>query len=928
MAKNPSDQSIFDMQPAAKSQGPIECLGMTFENDEKRREYFLKKLREKLKDPEFRKIEGFPIGSDEDILALSDPPYYTACPNPFIADFINLYGKPYDPAESYSAKPYSGELASTRNNPFINAHSYATKVPHEIIAKLIIHYTDPGDIVLDAFGGTGMTAVAGQLCADTNSLTEIGVVNHRHGVFHTENENSFRRAGARRVITGDICPAATFLAANFNLPFMPAEFEQQVNRIREAVNDECGWMHETRHGQRERGRIFCTLWSDVFACPECGGEVIFWNTAVDLEASTIRDEIRCPHCDAKSTKRRLDRAWVTKYDSHLQNPVKQFKQVPVFILYEFDGKRYEKIPDQADLDLINKIEEREIPHWIPTDRMPEGEETRRNDDIGLTHIHHFFTRRNLAALACAWEQASSLRTKFMLTSMMYKSSVLCAPLMSNYFAAKKGDPRGGWVGKERSGTLYCPSIHSEVSIWSQIESRRVAIQVTAASASLPMISTASATDIRIPDNSIDYIFTDPPFGGNKMYSELNFIWEAWLRVRTDNTLEAISNSAQHKGLFEYEALMKAGFSEYYRVLKPGRWITVEFSNTSNAVWNALQNALGAAGFVVADVRTLDKKQGSILGYTTATAARQDLAISAYKPNGGLETRFALEAGTAEGVWDFIRTHLKQLPIFISMDEQVEVIAERKNYLLFDRMVAFHVQHGVTVPLSASEFYAGLEQRFPSRDGMYFLPDQVAEYDKKRMTVREVLQLQLFVTDESSAIQWLKQQIIKKPQTFQEIHPQFLKEIGGWQKYEKPLELSELLEQNFLRYDGKGGVPNQIHSYLSTNFKELRNLPKDDESLRAKGKDRWYVPDPNKAGDLEKLRERSLLKEFEDYRTSSQKRLKVFRIEAVRAGFKKAWQERDYATIITVARKIPENVLQEDPKLLMWYDQALTRTGEE
>jgi hypothetical protein len=192
----------------------------------------------------------------------------------------------------------------------------------------------------------------------------------------------------------------------------------------------------------------------------------------------------------------------------------------------------------------------------------------------------------------------------------------------------------------------------------------------------------------------------------------------------------------------------------------------------------------------------------------------------------------------------------------------------------------------------------------------------------------VLQLQLFVTDEPSAIQWLKQQIIKKPQTFQELQPQFMRETqGGWQKYEKPLELSELLAQSFLIYDGMGEVPNHIHSYLSTNFKELRNLPKDDMSLRAKGMDRWYVPDPNKAGDLEKLRERSLLKEFEEYRNSILKRLKVFRLEAVRAGFKKAWQQRDYATIITVARKIPENVLQEDPKLLMWYDQAITRTGE-
>jgi hypothetical protein len=192
----------------------------------------------------------------------------------------------------------------------------------------------------------------------------------------------------------------------------------------------------------------------------------------------------------------------------------------------------------------------------------------------------------------------------------------------------------------------------------------------------------------------------------------------------------------------------------------------------------------------------------------------------------------------------------------------------------------------------------------------------------------VLQLQLFVTDESSAIQWLRQQLLRKPQTAGELKPQFMQEIGGWQKTEKLLELDELLEQNFLRYDGKGEVPNQVHSYLSMNFKELRNLPKADESLRAKGKDRWYVPDPNKAGDLERLRERALLREFQEYRESKQKRLKIFRLEAVRAGFKKAWQERDYATIISVASKIPENVLQEDPKLLMWYDQAVTRLGKE
>ena len=101
----------------------------------------------------------------------------------------------------------------------------------------------------------------------------------------------------------------------------------------------------------------------------------------------------------------------------------------------------------------------------------------------------------------------------------------------------------------------------------------------------------------------------------------------------------------------------------------------------------------------------------------------------------------------------------------------------------------------------------------------------------------------------------------------------------------------------------------------------------DPTLVAKARDRRCVPDPNKAGDWEKLREKALLKEFVEYK-EAKKKFKVFRLEAVRAGFKKARQERDYAVIVAVADKIPNNVLEEDPKLLMWYDQAVTRMGGE
>nr|HRC83533.1 DNA methylase [Rectinema sp.] len=244
-------------------------------------------------------------------------------------------------------------------------------------------------------------------------------------------------------------------------------------------------------------------------------------------------------------------------------------------------------------------------------------------------------------------------------------------------------------------------------------------------------------------------------------------------------------------------------------------------------------------------------------------------------------------------------------------------------VLYDQLVAYYVRQNVMVPLDSGEFQQGLAERFPMRDGMYFLPEQVAEYDRKKLALGQTLQEELFVVDEASAIAWLRNELREKPQTFQDIHPKFIEKLTGWSKNEVELELSELLEENFLCYDGTGEVPSQIHSYLSTNYKDLRNLSKDAPELRAKAKDRWYVPDPNKAADLEKMRERALLKEFESYKTAA-RRLKVLRLEAIRAGFKKAWQELDYQAIVDIAKKIPENVLEEDPKLLMYYDLAVTR----
>jgi DNA modification methylase len=924
-----------ERETQAKNEGPVECIGLTFVDDKARREHFWGLLREKLKDSEFHKIEGFPIGSDEDILALSDPPYYTMCPNPFIADFIKYYGKPYDPNVPYSREPFAADVSEGKNDPIYNAHSYHTKVPHKAIMRYILHYTEPGDVVFDGFCGTGMTGVAAQLCGDRATVESLGYKVDDDGAISRQEADEagkvswtiFARLGVRRAVLNDLSPAATFIAYNYNTPVDVQAFEKEAKRILADVESECSWMYETKHSDGRTGKINYTIWSDVFVCPDCSHEVVFWEAAVDKAAGCVKDEFPCPHCEAMLGKRNLQRAWITRFDDAINQTIQQAKQIPVLINYSIGGKRFEKTPDTADLAVIEKIEQCKLPYWFPTDRMPEGKETRRNDPSGITHVHHFYTKRNLWVLAKYWAMVNISPYRQFLRQFVLGSLRILSKQAKHNKERRTENSGLGWINAGVMGTLYVSSCPAEQSVIFYFQKKTDKLSSFGKNSDFCLFN-SSTTILDFAQASLDYIFLDPPFGSNLNYSELSFNWESWLKVWTNNQPEAIENSVQGKGPAEYRQLMTACFREAYRVLKPGRWMTVEFSNTKAAVWNSIQTALAEVGFIIANVSALDKQQGSFKAVTTPTAVKQDLIISAYKPNGGFEERFSHEAETEAGVWDFVRTHLKYLPVVKTQRGRLQMVVERDPRILFDQMVAYYVRKGYLVPISSQEFQTGLTQRFIMRDGMFFLPEHAAEYDSKKMILGAPEEASLFVDNEQSAIDWLRQLLQEKPQTFADINPQFMQHLGGWQKHEKPLELSELLHQNFLSYEGSGEVPTQIHSYLSTNFKELRNLRKEDPGLRAKAKDRWYVPDPNKSADLEKLRERSLLKEFEEYRKSIQRKLKVFRIEAVRAGFKKAWQERDYGTIITVAQKIPESILQEDPKLLMWYDHALTRKGEE
>ncbi|RLT19654.1 MAG: DNA methylase [Planctomycetota bacterium] len=898
MAKNSKQPGLNYGQNDTTAQGPVECLGQTFPNDEARRAHFTDLLREKLKDPAFRKIEGFPNGNDEAIIALSDPPYFTACPNPFLNDFVRVYGKRYDAAtDTYSRKPFTADVTEGKNDPIYNIHSYHTKVPHKAIMRYIIHYTEPGDIVFDGFCGTGMTGIAAALCGERASTRTV----------HDEEAHSI---GNRHAVLVDLSPIATFIANGILSEFSVAQFVDIAYEICERVENEYGRFYRTNHSGwkvRERktaahkqysrpdtqGQIEFVLTSDIMRCPECSHEFSFYSVAVDEEKDELRDTITCPGCSSVLDESKIERVEHTIFDPVLGRPITQSKTEPVLINYSVGTTRYEKLPDDSDLQLTRDAWSSLSVLHIPNVELIEGKETLRNVPIGITHLHHFFAPREHLIVAALLREISQVEDVTIRNAVLFAltATLPYASRMRRFRADRKG-------GGPLSGTLYVSSLTTPPNV---LQSFRRSVETIAGSltpqirnARQSAISTQSSSQVSgLPDECVDYIFTDPPFGSNFDYSELNFFWEPFLAVTTNQKPEAIVSSSQGKSIDSYRSLMTQSFTECYRVLKPGRWMTVEFSNTKAAVWNAIQTALEHAGFVIANVSTLDKKQRGFKALMTPTAVKQDLIITVYKPTSAIEERIKMESGTVNGAWEFIRQHLRQLPVFVSQHGCGEIVTERLRHMLYDRMVSFHVQRSVAVPISAGEFYASLAEMFSERDGMYFLPEQISEYERSRMEVKKFEQLQLFVNDEKSAIQWVRSQLVRSPMKYQDLSPLYMMEAQRvWEKHEQPLELRTILEESFVEeQDGT-----------------------------------WRIPNPKMEADLEQIRHRALLKEFQSYLDTKGK-LKIVRTEALRAGFKESYQKKDFKSIVQMAKRVPETVIHEDPSLLMYFDNASLMVGE-
>lgn len=865
----------------------VTCLGKTFDSDEARRDYFREELRKKL--PELKKIDGFPIGEDEDIIALSDPPYYTACPNPWLNDFIDEWEN--EKASNNKRKqnfqieePYSSNITDKKNHPLYNAHSYHTKVPHTSIMRFLLYYTQPGDIIFDGFSGTGMTGVAAAACDEPDNLT-------KNTIESEFSKNSLQKVvwGARKAILGDISPLSSFIGYNYSFPLEHDIFIKFSEKIYDELYNEYNWMYKTKHSNGKLCDIKYVIWSEMQICVNCNNEFSYWETAINYSSNIVKDTYNCPNCNFEIDKRTSKKSFKTEFDEVLKKTIKTVKVEPVIINYVYNKQRYEKKLDEYDFEVLNKIENYKIASWVPHNEISPGDKTGDPFRLGINTPHQFYTKRNLIILSNFYNSIQKIKVDERLRNYLLIWFTSCHSRLHkmNRYSVKHGRHVG-----PMANTLYISSNPTEISPFYFIKSK-----IKDNSLDLPRLPNVinqirSSVNTGINSNSVDYMFIDPPFGSNIMYSELNVVVESWLKLLTNNISEAIENNSQGKTLLDYRDLMTKSFSEFYRILKPNKWMTVEFSNTSASVWNSIQYSIQKSGFIIASVFMLNKGRGGLQAIIGPTAVKQDLIISCYKPSINLESLFKEQKANVN-LWEFIKEHLLHLPIHIKKDNNTATLLERSPKVLYDRLISFYLMRGLNIPIDAKDFHNNLKLKFQERDGMYFTDEQAIEYDIRKASAPNLIQLSLLVTSENEGIEWLRMEL-SSPQKYQDLQPKWMQAITAIRKGDILPELRDILNENFIQ--------------------------------ESNGK--WRVPDLSEAKDRDIIRNKSLLKEFNTYLEEISKpkgkKLKEVRVEALRIGFKACWEKKDFATIVNLGERIPQNILLEDDQLLMYYDIAKDR----
>jgi DNA modification methylase len=670
--------------------------------------------------------------------------------------FIARHAKPYDPAtDDYRRPPFASPVKAGKNSPIYNAHSYHTKVPPEGIVPYIEHYTDPGDLVLDPFCGSGMTGVAALMTG-------------------------------RNAVLNDLSPAAVHIARNYCTPVDVAALRREFERIKAAVKDEFDWLYGTTCDRcGGPATIQYTVWSDVFACGRCGGEIVLWDVAVDRDAGKVCELFTCPHCDKEQKKLGLRRLPAT----------------PVLTAYNCQfckPKRSVHPTTQQEKVRVAEIEVKEIPYWVPdTEFDTDGPQYRRSalSSRTIRKVADLYTKRNLWGLSRLWYESD-------VSDTFNVSSNLRFALTAGMGVASR---RNRWPQQQTmSGTIYIPSLSIEMNVFEQFQRRCSSLLDAPPSNtwlsrhSRAETARSSATQLPLSNCCIDYIFTDPPFGSSIYYSEMNLLWEAWLEEITDTEHEAVVHRKQDGGtkrLPDYARLMGDSFREMYRVLKPGRWASVVFHNSDDLIWQAILDAAEAVGFEVADVNAFDKEQLTFKGIKGAKGeervTNKDIVLNLRKPaphdavrSNGRAPRDEAERRVIERVADFLAA---------GPPPAERTLQHLWNHVLVDMLRAGSVDLSMA---DVEKLLAAHYQSLKLIDGRYYLRGEA-------VAGGNVFDLR----SDAGAIEWLRNVLANEPQTIGDLIPKWQQEtayLGGVE----PGRLERLLEQNFWqdRRSGRWRLP--------------------------------------------------------------------------------------------------------------------------
>lgn len=586
---------------------------------------------------------------------------------------------------------YSRPIPSRRGGALYNAFSYPTKIDAEAIALFIATHTQPGSVVLDPFGGSGSTGLAARLCdKPTDRMLELA-----------SSLGLDPKWGPRCATVYELSPIGSLLTQVMCKPPEVDKFMAAAHEMVTEVSDRFEWLYSAKAPNGKMGMSRYLVWSEVLRTPCCCLELSLWDASIELDPVVFKSEFSCPACGSNVSVATCDRVTVRRKDRINGKWYKTRKRIPVRMYGRTGKKTWSREPSIDDVRSEKRARQSNFNFPAPRDDIFWGDLYRSGYHLGINRISDLYTPRNLFAIGALWaaiqEQPRDLQDALRLLVLSYNASH--STLMTRVVA--KTQQKDLVVTGAQSGVLYISGLPVEKNVFAgvrrKIKTFSGAFSETAGSKSSVHVVNSSSTKLDLADNSVDYVFTDPPFGDYIPYAEVNQVNEAWIGNFTNRTEEAIVSRAQGKGFDEYGALQNKVFGEVARVLKPTGAATVIFHASKPAVWHAIGSAFRENGLHVHRTSILEKTQVSFKQIVNEGGTKGD-AVFLLRP-GPITIRRNWKAHAS------LNLIIDDLEC-AATENQVELTPKR----LYSRYVGLCVEQGTDVEVSAPTFYKVLQNR--------------------------------------------------------------------------------------------------------------------------------------------------------------------------------------------------------------------------